>query len=100
MNRQPAAGPSDIAGWEGRQIGTVERPLPILALPDAGRPDLSYVLPQVPQLARDSAGRPVFSLSLVLSGRPGPEDDSAFPLIRSGSVAFDLTLGLPGNLLS
>jgi hypothetical protein len=100
MNRQPAAGPSGIASWGARQVGTAERPLPILTLPDAGRPDLSYVLPQVPQLARDSADRPVFSLSLVLSGRPGPEDDSIFPLIHSGSVALDLTLGLPDDLLN
>jgi hypothetical protein len=100
MNRQSAAGPSGIASWESRQAGAAERPLPILVLPDAGRPDLSYVLPQVPQLARDSADRPVFSLSLVLSRRPGPEDASIFPLIQSGSVAFDLTLGLPDDVLN
>ena len=66
MNREPTSGPSGSAGWA---IWPEVSP-PVLALPDASRPDAYYVLPQVPQLARDSAGRPVLSLSLVLSGRP------------------------------
>ena len=96
MNREPTSGPSGSAGWA---IWPEVSP-PVLALPDASRPDAYYVLPQVPQLARDSAGRPVLSLSLVLSGRPAPEDDSIFGLVQSGSLACDLTLALPESVLS
>lgn len=99
MKRQPASGPSGTAGWVLRPAGVESRPLPVLALPDASLPSLYYLLPQFPQLARDRDGRPVLSLSLLLTGRPGPEDDSIFPLIVSGSLACDLTLGLPDDVL-
>ena len=108
MNRQPIAGPSGTADWVVRQAGAADRPLPILVLPDAanpqradaGLPNLYYVLPQVPQVARDNTGRPVLSLSLVLYRRPRPGDDSIFELIQSGSLACDLTLELPDDLSS
>jgi hypothetical protein len=100
MNNRPASGPSGTAGWAIRQAGAADRPLPILVIPDAGLPDVCYVLPQAPQLARDGADRPVFTLSLVLSERPGPQDDSIFPLVLSAALACDLTLALPDELLA
>lgn len=108
MKSQPISGPSGTTDWISRDVTEAGRPLSILILPDAanprrtdaGLPSLYYVLPRVPQLARDSAGQPVFSLSLVLSRRPGPEDGSIYPLIQSGSLACDLSLGLPKDLLN
>jgi len=88
------------------QTGAGLKTLSILVLPDAansiransGLPDIYYIIPEVPQVARDPTGKPVFSLSLVLRGQPGPENDSIFELIDSGSFAFDLTLGIPDGL--
>src|ERR671914_952818 len=108
MNDELAAGPSGTLDWEVRHAGSGLPSLQILSLPDdanpirigRGLPGLYYVLPKVPQIARDPNGRPIFSLSLVLRRRPLPADDSIFELIESGSLRCDLTLRLPEELQS
>lgn len=95
MQREPATSPSGSAEWSIWQEGA----FPAFALPDAVRADTYYLLPQVPQLARDGSGRPILSLALVLSGRPAPDDDNIFDLIQSGILTCDLTLALPDGVL-
>jgi hypothetical protein len=94
MNREMAGGPSATAEWTNRFAGTEVGSPQIQVLADTARPDLSYVLPKIPQLVYESAGRPVLSLSLVLRRRPELAEDNIFPLIDSGSLALDLTLAL------
>src|SRR5436309_467444 len=124
MVNQAPAGPSAQAQWEDRQLekgGGLLRPPTLRLLPDAHNapttgpgepgiaggtgspgvlptvsPALYYYLPQAPQLVRD--GTPVFSLTLLLSQQPGPNDTLA-PLIQQGQLACDLTLAVPQEVI-
>src|SRR5262245_18306350 len=68
------AGPPCTAQWEEHQVSAGDgQPFTLLTLPDAANsrrganqlPPLYYCLPKTPQLARDEAGNPVFSLTLL-----------------------------------
>jgi hypothetical protein len=103
MSRQLLRGPSATAQWTRRDAGTADRSLPILVLPDAANaehenaalPDSFYALPAVPQLVRDRADSPVFSLSLMLGRRPAADEDSIFSLIESAALACDVSIAVP-----
>lgn len=119
MVDQAPAGPSAQAQWEDRQLekgGGLLRPPALRLLPDARNaqattdsakagpfpgvspaPVLYYYLPQAPQLVWD--GAPVFSLTLLLSQQPGPNDTLA-PLIQQGQLACDLTLAVPQEIIA
>jgi hypothetical protein len=95
------AGPSGRADWQDRQGGDRAPTHPtLLLLPDernpelvkTGQPEQYYYLPKTPSLVRDGAGKPVFSLTLLLSRQPRPEDDTIQPLIQQGVLAFELGL--------
>jgi len=58
-----------------------------------------YVLPDLPLLARDSGGVPVFSLTLILARQPQPDEDNISPLIHQGVLSLDATLALVPALL-
>ena len=59
-----------------------------------------YALPDIPLLARDSAGRPIFSVILMLSRAPAIYEESIYDLIQQSIVSFDLSLQLSGNGLN
>jgi hypothetical protein len=110
MVKQAAAGPSGTAQWTEKElIGAASHPVTVLLLPDAAngpvggaadRPDVYYYLPKVPRLTCDTEGNPRYSLSLVLSRRPSPDDPSITPLIEHGLLAFTVSLGVPADVFS
>ncbi|MEZ4860232.1 MAG: hypothetical protein R3C14_02950 [Caldilineaceae bacterium] len=110
MTNPLATGPAGAAVWEEQQLGAGVtssdgdgRPLTLLTLPDAANatriqahlPPLYYYLPRTPMVARDAAGAPIFSLSLLLSRAPTPTDVTIADLITHGLLSFDVTVGLP-----
>ena len=104
MIPQPAGVSSSVA-WEDRQLGAgSDRPLLLLILPDAANTDqttpIYYYLPKVPQLARKADDRPIFSLTLILSRQPSPDDDSIYTLVEHGILTFELTLAVRSQLLA
>src|SRR6516162_5397080 len=110
MLEQAASGPSGTAAWTEKQLGGAPtRALTILLLPDAAngplggtadRPDIYYYLPKIPRLISDAAANPRFSLSLILSRQPSPDEPSITPLIEHGLLAFTVSLGLAADVLS
>lgn len=109
MNCLNIAGPACTAQWEEQQVRAVNgRPLTVLTLPDAANsqraanrlPPLYYCLPKTPQLVRDEAGNPVFSLTLLLSRAPTPADVTIYDLVERGALACDLTLALPAEVVN
>ncbi len=88
--RAPVAGPSSRLPQEG-----------IVELVDAGRTGGARVyLPNRPWLARDGCDRPVLSLTVVLSRRPGPDERDILPLMERGQLSFDTTLAVPAGALA
>src|SRR5258706_2113948 len=111
MNSLFPLGPDARAQWESQSIGGDNcHPLCLLLLPDAGNTRAAngsgdhnvmfYYLPQTPSLARRQ-GRQIafFSLTLVLSRTPGPDDEFILPLVERGQLAFTLDLSVPGGSL-
>lgn len=99
-------GPAGALHWAEELIST--GPLSkILVLPDAanealaaaGNPAIMYALPNRPLLVSRTNGEPVFSLTLLLSRQPKPNEDNIYPLIEKGIVGFDVSLGVPLSLL-
>jgi hypothetical protein len=58
-----------------------------------------YYLPERP-LLRVQRGRPVLTLTLVLSRRPAADEESIHPLIERGILAFDVELAPPPAALA
>ncbi|HYP42354.1 MAG TPA: hypothetical protein VEX13_18520 [Chloroflexia bacterium] len=104
MSSATLAGPSGQAEWEERRLesegGGMGAVNTILVLPDASNKSASaklgtyYYLPHAPLVKRDVAGSPVFSLTLVLSRNPRPDEDTVYPLISQGILNIGLTLDL------
>lgn len=103
MSEQEYHSSPDNTGWQELIVGAgIGRPTTILVRPapegNAASPQtgtaLEY-LPRSPHLAHDASGRPAFSLTVVLSRRPGPDDENVNELIQSGVLAMDVTLALP-----
>ncbi len=99
-------GPDGSIRWEETPLAG-EPAAAIFTLPDAandarvaaGQPAIVYALPKNPLLVRRANGDPVFSLTLLLSRQPRPDEDSVYPLIERGILGFDVSLGVPMALL-
>lgn len=63
-------------------------------------PATYYAVPEIPSIARDAAGRPIFSCTLLLSRAPEANEESVHDLIQQSLVNFDLSLQLPDNILA
>ena len=95
-------GPDGSVRWEEISLSGGS-PAAIFTLPDAanaarvaaGQPAIVYALPKTPLLVRRANGDPVFSLTLLLSRQPRPDEDSVYPLIERGILGFDVSLGVP-----
>lgn len=110
MASQMAAGPEVGAGWRPIEVASAlsDKGLRhVLVVPDAANADLAsagqrcvyYALPELPYVARDPAGNPVFSLTLVLARLPAVHEDNVRHLIRQGVVSFDVSLEVPTAVL-
>jgi hypothetical protein len=94
-----AVGPAAGASWRPVAVSPEEREARMLVLPDAAHPRVYYAIPAAPPVARDAAGRPVFSLTLVLTRSPTVHEQSVHPLIQQGILTFDITLAPPDGVL-
>lgn len=83
-------GPVEWLGWPA------ERP-EVLLLPDK---DGHRSLPSAPRLRRDADGRPALSLTLVLSRRPRPDEESVSDLVELGHLGFELSLAAPADAVA
>ena len=94
-------GASSSKHWETKQILNAEGgSFTVLISPDAATEAKTfYVSPTAPLLVRRVNGEPAFSLTLVLSRQPKPEEETIYPLIEQGIVGFDLKLGVPAWVL-
>jgi len=81
-------------GWVRHSVGTGIASVPILTRDDA---DYVVAVPARPLLAKDSAGRPKLSLTLVLSKQPSVDEPSIAPLVTQGTIALTATLALPDS---
>jgi hypothetical protein len=89
--------PSTAAAWEeftlrrpdGGLLRVMLQPVPS---PAGGGRRWQY-LPQRPELAR-AGGAPAASLTVILSARPAPADDSIAPLVEQALLACTVTLAL------
>src|SRR4051794_13240860 len=108
MDTQNASGPSSTAPWVEMQVGAgAGRPLTLLLTQAASgthqpataatseQPASYFYLPKLPRLVRDGQGRPVFALTLLLSRRPLPQDETIFDLIQQGTLTLQLALDVP-----
>ncbi|MGB3296580.1 MAG: hypothetical protein WBB01_26640 [Phormidesmis sp.] len=100
-------GPDGGSCWQETPLSSGSPPAAIFTLPDAandarvaaGQPEIVYALPDAPLLVHRANGDPVFSLTLLLSRQPRPDEDSVYPLIERGILGFDVSLGVPTDLL-
>lgn len=53
-----------------------------------------HILSPAPRLVRRQSGGPLFSLSLILKHRPGPQEKSIHPLIDKGLLTMDCQVGV------
>lgn len=96
MTEWTSSVPSGMAEWERRQAGAgFKPPLSVMLLPDAMTDGIYFALLSTPMLWRSAVGEPVFSLTLVLERQPTPSEEDITPLIRSGVLAFEVTLAVP-----
>ncbi|WP_410667915.1 hypothetical protein [Amycolatopsis sp. cmx-4-68] len=81
------------AGWFGWPAGEPE----VLLLSSDG----AYrALPAVLRLLRDKTDRPALSLTLVLSRRPRPDEESVADLVELGHLGFELSLAAPEDAVA
>jgi hypothetical protein len=106
MNSPFPIGPAGNAEWENEIAGGEETyPQAVLLLPDAGNPSMQYTdvqpvfytLPSAPSVMRNPAGKYIFSLVVVLSRMPAPDDETIYPLVERGQLSFTLGLGIPSE---
>jgi hypothetical protein len=97
------SGPSASANWEQKEIIVkCTKKLLIRRLPDAAAPldkPLYHVLLGLPVIHRDSSGKPLFSLVIVLKRQPTADEDDLKHLIQSGTVSMELKLSVPDEVL-
>lgn len=103
QRRITPSGPSASSQWDQREIVAKSgKVLCILCLPDAAaqvdRP-LYYVLLGTPALCQDGAGKPTFSLVLMLEREPMPEEEEVTPLIQSGILSMEVTLSVAEDMV-
>src|SRR3982750_2419272 len=99
--------PCGDAVWQSRRTAAASRhPLIIRLLPGgdgtsshSGMQAVYYYPPERP-LLRVQRGRPVLTLTLVLSRRPAADEESIHPLIERGILAFDVELAAPPAALA
>jgi hypothetical protein len=105
MATRTTVGEKGDLNWQVRSVGAgTSRALSVLVLPvppakDAAAGSWLYV-PAAPQLQRDGAGAPVFSLTLVLTRQPAATETSITPLIQSAVLTLGLTLALPDDAVA
>lgn len=84
-------------GWTSHAVGIGAGAVSILMRQESDR---VVAVPARPLLARDAAGRPKLSLTLVLSQCPSVDATSVAPLVTQGTLAFTVTLALPDAALT
>ena len=65
-----------------------------------GPEDRRGYLPHQPWIQRDSSNRPIFSLTLLLTRRPGPSDHNIAGLIQQARLTLGISLAVPEETLA
>ena len=101
-----AAGPSSSAAWVGRTLAAGGPAVAVMVLPDAanaareraGAAGVFHTLLQRPAVWRGADGLAGFSLTLVLTRTPSPDDANVSPLVEHGILALDVRLSVPPDV--